>query len=117
MACTPRKGDLRLYVAGQTGHPVQSKRGGSDGRRPRSDEQPLYGGPASDVVEVVVSNPCRRRGGIRVDHTIAFPSPDAVPDESMYPAPVDSGGVALLNGDKALLPGGKVAHPVRDRAE
>jgi hypothetical protein len=117
VASSSGKGDLRLYVAGQTGHPVQSKRGGSDGRRPRSDEQTLDGGPASDVVEVVDSNPCRRRGGIRVDDTIAFPAPDAVPDEPVYPAPVDSGGVALLNGDKALLPGGKVAHRVGDRAE
>ena len=104
-------------MAGQARYSVQGERGGSDCRRSGPGEQTFDGGPSSDVVEVVVSNPCRRRDGIRVDDTVAFPPPDAVPDEPMYPPPVDPGGVALLHGDKTLLPGGKVAHCRGDRAE
>jgi hypothetical protein len=117
MASAPGEGDLRLDVAGQAGHAVQGEGGGSNCRRSGPDQQALDGGPASDVVEVVVSNPCRRRNRIRVDDVIAFPPPDAVPDEPMYPAPVDPCGVALPHGDETLLPSGKVAHCWGDRAE
>jgi hypothetical protein len=109
--------DLWLDVAGQPGDPVQGESRSTDCGRPRPDEQTFDGRPPSDVVEVVGSNPRRRRDGVGVDDVFALLPPDAVLDEPTDPTSIDADSAALPYGEQTLLLGRQVVHGCGDRAE